>query len=196
MQAYRHDLIAGHPVLDFLNSVNDWTSDSPREYLTDLGQAIAFGVATRLITRAEGQALHRRSSERTLDELRALRALLERVFRAQTGGGDVGSADLAALAGEGAAAAAAASLQQRRGRLVRRIEVARGGGATLRWRLTDAAISLLMSTRIDRLKDCPSCGWFFLDETKNRSRRWCSMSTCGSSAKSRAYYERSRGRRP
>ncbi|MGH7701051.1 MAG: CGNR zinc finger domain-containing protein [Gemmatimonadales bacterium] len=45
------------------------------------------------------------------------------------------------------------------------------------------------------MKSCPSCGWFFLDASKNRSRRWCSMATCGSSAKARRYYRRRKAAR-
>jgi predicted RNA-binding Zn ribbon-like protein len=36
-----------------------------------------------------------------------------------------------------------------------------------------------------------------MDTTKNRSRRWCDMTTCGNRAKGRRHYERRRaGRGP
>ncbi|HEY7407555.1 MAG TPA: CGNR zinc finger domain-containing protein [Gemmatimonadaceae bacterium] len=50
----------------------------------------------------------------------------------------------------------------------------------------------LPSDRVARVGACPSCGWFFLDTTKNRSRRWRSMAMCGSAAKARAYYWRTK----
>ena len=37
------------------------------------------------------------------------------------------------------------------------------------------------------------CTWIFLDETKNHSRRWCSMRDCGNRAKARRHYERAKG---
>jgi len=43
-----------------------------------------------------------------------------------------------------------------------------------------------------RLKHCPSCDWVFEDHTRNGKRRWCDMRDCGSRAKSRAYYHRSK----
>ena len=43
-----------------------------------------------------------------------------------------------------------------------------------------------------RLKHCPSCDWVFEDHTRNGQRRWCDMRDCGSRAKSRAYYHRSK----
>jgi predicted RNA-binding Zn ribbon-like protein len=47
----------------------------------------------------------------------------------------------------------------------------------------------------DRLKACrlDDCQWAFYDQSKNRSRTWCSMKVCGNRAKARAYRERQRG---
>ena len=46
----------------------------------------------------------------------------------------------------------------------------------------------------DRFKCCelPSCGWAFYDSTRSRTKRWCSMKTCGSRHKAREYYKRKR----
>ena len=46
----------------------------------------------------------------------------------------------------------------------------------------------------DRLKCCdlPTCGWAFYDSTRSRTKRWCSMRTCGSRHKAREYYKRNR----
>ena len=48
--------------------------------------------------------------------------------------------------------------------------------------------------RWSRVKLCasPTCRWAFWDGSKNRSRRWCAMSVCGSRAKMRDYRRRSR----
>ena len=45
-----------------------------------------------------------------------------------------------------------------------------------------------------RLKVCQedTCRFAFLDTSKNRSRAWCSMSTCGNRTKTRAYRARRR----
>jgi predicted RNA-binding Zn ribbon-like protein len=44
----------------------------------------------------------------------------------------------------------------------------------------------------NRLKVCPddACAWAFYDESRNRSRRWCSMDVCGNRHKVRAYRDR------
>jgi predicted RNA-binding Zn ribbon-like protein len=45
-----------------------------------------------------------------------------------------------------------------------------------------------------RMKACgnPDCRWAFYDATKNRSGRWCEMSSCGNRMKARAFRERAR----
>lgn len=47
---------------------------------------------------------------------------------------------------------------------------------------------------LDRIRVCASekCGMLYLDVSRNRSRRWCSMDRCGSRAKAHAYYVRKR----
>ena len=46
-----------------------------------------------------------------------------------------------------------------------------------------------------RLKICPAddCRWAFYDESRNRSRRWCSMEVCGNRSKVRAFRDRTEG---
>jgi predicted RNA-binding Zn ribbon-like protein len=43
---------------------------------------------------------------------------------------------------------------------------------------------------LDRYKACQKCGWAFYDSSKNRSRRWCDMASCGSQVKAQAYRAR------
>ncbi|HEX7719770.1 MAG TPA: CGNR zinc finger domain-containing protein [Woeseiaceae bacterium] len=55
------------------------------------------------------------------------------------------------------------------------------------------SLELLEHGRLDRIKACPvaeGCGWLFLDLSKNRSRTWCSMKTCGNTAKVRRFRAR------
>lgn len=59
-----------------------------------------------------------------------------------------------------------------------------------------AAMNLveLLDTAPDRIRRCdhPSCVLWFLDSTRNGTRRWCSMAGCGNRAKAQRHYERSR----
>lgn len=59
-----------------------------------------------------------------------------------------------------------------------------------------AAVDLLRDERIARLKMCPrdDCHWLFLDLSKNGSRRWCAMESCGKRAKIEQHRRRHKGR--
>ena len=57
------------------------------------------------------------------------------------------------------------------------------------------ATRLLIDGPLDRLKACDGCNYLFIDESKNRSRRWCDMTTCGTAEKMRRYVARRAAKR-
>ncbi len=82
---------------------------------------------------------------------------------------------------------------------------------TLRTRFTPAETTsgcLLVAVTLDaldlvrdspgRVRECadPECPVLFLDTSRNRSRRWCSMDLCGARSKASTYYRRHRGGPP
>jgi len=38
-----------------------------------------------------------------------------------------------------------------------------------------------------RCANTSSCGWLFLDTSRNQRRRWCAMETCGTAVKMKRY---------
>jgi predicted RNA-binding Zn ribbon-like protein len=84
-----------------------------------------------------------------------------------------------------------------------------GGGAAWTWREPDPAperpaqavaleaVRLVTSSRFERVRQCgdAECGWFFLDTSRNMTRRWCSMESCGNRNKARRFYRREAARR-
>lgn len=60
--------------------------------------------------------------------------------------------------------------------------------------LAISAASLITSPLRARIRACadPACAWIFIDHSKNRSRRWCTMSDCGNKAKARRFQARKR----
>jgi predicted RNA-binding Zn ribbon-like protein len=66
------------------------------------------------------------------------------------------------------------------------------------WPIVHSAADLLTSDELRPLvRQCGAedCRWLFLDTTKNRSRQWCSMTSCGNREKARRHYERVRAQR-
>lgn len=66
---------------------------------------------------------------------------------------------------------------------------------TVLWPVAHAAGRLLQSDQLPRIKQCAACPWLFLDQSKNRSRRWCTMDDCGKAAKMTRYTATRRTRR-
>jgi predicted RNA-binding Zn ribbon-like protein len=56
------------------------------------------------------------------------------------------------------------------------------------WVIYKDAFDIITTSPVNRIKECRSCGWLFLDKSKNNSRTWCNMQSCGSIEKSRRYY--------
>ena len=197
IRRHHFKLVGGHPALDFINTVHDWTASQPRDYLGDFSDAIRFGEAAGLLTRADDLSLRRRTPHIELTRLRELRALLKRIFQMRLSSQAPSNTDLGKLSANLAEAARATRLivatrthRARQVPVIREITAENAGDALLRLRIVEAAVALLVSDAMLRVKSCPTCGWLFLDVSKNRSRRWCSMDTCGAVAKARRYYRR------
>jgi predicted RNA-binding Zn ribbon-like protein len=110
-------------------------------------------------------------------------------------------ADAAANNGYGVDADAVAALRQAVDRLGFTVRV--GADASLEvassspaGRALSPLVGALMAAQADgswpRVKACArdSCRWLFYDTTRNRSRTWCTNSTCGSREKAKRAYRR------
>jgi predicted RNA-binding Zn ribbon-like protein len=58
------------------------------------------------------------------------------------------------------------------------------------WPIVAAAVGLLTSDPAEHIKPCRACRFMFIDQSKNGSRRWCSMEDCGKAAKIARYLQR------
>ena len=191
------DLSGGDLCLDFINTLADRTG-TPRESLTAYADLLEFARQAGRMPEPEVGDL---AAEAAADPAGASRVMVRavrtreamyRVFGAIARGEEPEDADLEALNAvlvEGLAKA----------RLVRQDGSYRwswaGDCSCLErplWQVAHSAADLLASGRLDRVRVCDSatCEWLFLDESRNRSRRWCDMATCGNRAKARRHYER------
>ena len=61
------------------------------------------------------------------------------------------------------------------------------------WPITQAAVDLLLAENLSQVGQCADergCGALFIDTSRNHSRQWCSMDTCGNRAKAQRHYTR------
>jgi predicted RNA-binding Zn ribbon-like protein len=65
------------------------------------------------------------------------------------------------------------------------------------WPVILDATYLLTSDVPKRIGECAAegCTWLFIDKSRNRSRQWCSMGSCGNRAKARRFYQRKQAAR-
>jgi predicted RNA-binding Zn ribbon-like protein len=68
----------------------------------------------------------------------------------------------------------------------------KSGCALMKDRLAIAANELLSQPILSNVRECGACSWLFLDLSRSRSRRWCSMATCGNRAKAQRHYHLTR----
>jgi predicted RNA-binding Zn ribbon-like protein len=199
------ELIGGHLALDFVNTV-DWRGDATRrrDLLVSFDDLLAWAKAAKLVKAADVRVMtaaaqrNEARAVRSLRRARRLREVLARVLAAAGGNARPAARDVRLLN-----AFLAAALRNRR------LEV-RGstfawswaGGESenfdsLLWPIVLEGADLLASDKRTRIHECSGegCGWLFLDTSRNRRRRWCTMRSCGNRAKARRFYERAREER-
>jgi predicted RNA-binding Zn ribbon-like protein len=196
----------GVPCLDFVNTLAWRLTDSPVEYLGSYEDLLAWGRQAGLLTPDETEALSGWAAtdpEQTGDVLSravALRESIHRVFSA-------------AIAGEPQDEGALSAFNRELSVALSRLRVAPaedeayvwawdrggddGGGPALDrplWPVARSVAELLTSPHLGRVKVCAGegCGWMFLDESRNASRRWCDSRSCGNRERVREYLARKR----
>jgi predicted RNA-binding Zn ribbon-like protein len=191
------DFVAGALSLDFVNTVGGIRTGVHNDKLDRYEDLLEWAVLGNAITRAHADFLaviaRRRPdmTARTMGEAKALREALYTLFSAE-------------LKQRAPPKQPFDFVNQRLGQALAHARIKRGAekfewtweppemlDAPL-WPVVHDAGELLTSDALDRLHECASdtCGWLFLDLTKNRSRRWCAMSGCGNRDKIRRFRER------
>ncbi len=146
-----------------------------------------------MISSIGAASARRRRPAALFDRVIRFREALYRIFKALIDARKPDSADLEILNRELAEARTHERLAVRAGRLAVVYDDAESPEHLLRVIARDAA-ELLTSEQLSRVRQCggESCGWLFLDTSRNRSRQWCDMRDCGNLAKVRRFRERRR----
>jgi predicted RNA-binding Zn ribbon-like protein len=206
-------LVGGHPALDLVNTVERGTpapGGQPRDYLTDPPALLRWARRVNLVDEADVSAvtdsweLDPGSAHAALAAVRDARealhvALLATIDAVPSDTGTVAAA-LERLHSRWAAAIGRSRLLLEPERATAaRLAVGVMPGLLVPDRAADAAVDVLRTADLARLRRCPpdagGCGWVFLDHSRNGSRRWCRMADCGTTAKARRLTERRRAAR-
>jgi predicted RNA-binding Zn ribbon-like protein len=196
-------LVGGRLCLDFTNTVGSRGVVNERDRLKGYPELLWWGVRAEVLTDGQRRALMRRAEERPEEAEEVFRRAIDfreaswRLFRALEDGAEPDAADLATVNGELARAMSHARLERTAEGFAWGWDDALEGDRVL-WPVARSAAELLTSPVLGRVGRCAaeSCGWLYLDTSKNRSRRWCDMRDCGNRAKVRRHYHRQRAADP
>jgi predicted RNA-binding Zn ribbon-like protein len=184
-------LLGGRIALDFANTMEPRFGPRRRNYLLSVIDLIRWARHAGIVDRAQASPAPRRYQRqdtferRTLTRALRLREAIFNVFSHTAKGTSVPSRDLEVLRSEYLLGLSEAALRlhdvhfewtSRQDTSVKQVL----------WAVARDAIDLLTSPLLGRVRVCPGlqdCGWLFLDQSKNASRRWCSMEGCGNRSK-------------
>lgn len=183
--------VGGHPAVDFINTVKFWDGDSAGpDHFDSLDDFIDWSVDIGLLSSATAAQFRKADAAgkgKVFRQVRELRQQLHAVLVALVAGKTVPQTALDHLN----------DVMRRTSGWRRLVSDRKGHGIHSSWNFDDApaiailgpvawqAADLLENGPLERLKQCPGehCGWLFMDTSKNHSRNWCSMKTCGNAAK-------------
>jgi predicted RNA-binding Zn ribbon-like protein len=197
----------GVACLDFVNTLAWRLTDRPVEYLGSYEDLLAWGRQAGLLAPGETEVLsgwaatHPEEARATLSRAVALREEVHRVLAAAITGEPQDEGALWTLNRELSVALARLRVAPAAGDAAGDAYVwawerggEDGGGPLERplWPVARSAAELLTSAKLARVKVCggEGCGWMFLDESRNASRKWCESRDCGNRERVRHYLAR------
>ena len=195
----KYKLLGGDLSLDFVNTVNWRKRNEPDELLKTSQDLIRWGVETDILSEPETDKMNHWAHENksTADNLlvkaKDLRESLHHLFKGIIEGNEPNENDLNVINYE--LSEMLTHLQFSYSKNQFKLEIEKDNTLDyVIWHIVRSASKLLTSDKLGRVKECEDdeCGWLFIDESKNRSRRWCSMEDCGNRNKARRHYRSTR----
>ena len=199
-QASSFEFTANSLSLDFTNTLNDRASGHPRELLNSYGDVVSWSQEAQLLTDDEAKRLFAEADRQPEHATAVLQRAIEvreamfRLFLALAEDAIPQESDLNILNAALSEAMAQAHIVHSQEGFSWDWAGKEDALARPLWPVVRATADLLTSAELRRVRVCAAddCSWLFLDTSKNRSRRWCDMNTCGNRTKARKHYERKR----
>ena len=189
-------LLAGHPALELVNTLDLRFSANPQELLPTYPDLLRFAAQLRLLpaeqARKLGRTVRAQDGQLVLASVVELREALAALLYSWVDGNKPATRQVEILETHFHAAALHRSLGSGDERLVWSWSGLEQQAELPLWKLAQSASDLLVSDDARRVKGCgdPTCRWLFLDLSKNHTRRWCDMKTCGNRMKARRHQAR------
>lgn len=182
---------------NFVNTVSSWKVTGSHDYLVDYDSFLAWCHKLRVCSPGFLESLRDRGQDqeraRALETIKEVRSLVHRLI-VSINLGDTARTGLLLSELEPwlREAGSRERLEFVDGRFRLGLHQAPDELLAPLWPVIHSLKGLLTQNDPDRIKECPKCGWVFLDGTKNGRRKWCSPQTCGSTDKMERYNRRKR----
>jgi predicted RNA-binding Zn ribbon-like protein len=189
-------LHAGHPALELVNTLDLRFSANPVDLLPTYKDLLRLAAQLELLTAEQARKLGRsvdgKDAQRVLASTLELREALAAVLYSRIEGSRPPASQIQILERQFRAAAQHRRLLAGDAHLEWSWSGLERQAESPLWMLAQAASDLLVSSDAELVKDCgdPTCRWLFLDVSKNHTRRWCDMKTCGNRMKARRHHAR------
>ncbi|WP_339514241.1 CGNR zinc finger domain-containing protein [Pseudomonas sp. RL_15y_Pfl2_60] len=190
------DFIADDILLDFLNTTGAKDKQRTNERLHSSRALFDWALAAQLISEGEHQRLLQQdkadtaSAGRELEQIILWREAVHGLMRAYANSHAPEAVAVKAVETAIKQALASAQLRHSVGEPgFWDIDAEQTGLPTIRHRLALHLNKGLTGGQYQQVKECEACTWLFIDTSRSRRRRWCSMSTCGNRAKARRFYQ-------
>ncbi len=190
-------LLGGKLCLDFINTL-DWRGrEFPVEYLNNFSDVIQWAAYVKIITLAQKKKLNilagknKNNANKALENSIELRELLHNIFNNVEQGRKIKNQFLNRLNNYLHHASTYLVLKDSKIDFELEACVNPKDLISLLNPIVWDAVRLLTNGDRFRVKSCgdKTCGWMFLDTSKNKSRQWCDMKSCGNRAKARKFYK-------
>jgi predicted RNA-binding Zn ribbon-like protein len=193
---------AGNLALDFANTMDWHASDHPEELLNSYSDLVHWASDYSLLTPEEVRILTAEADRRpeaakeALEAAIAVRESIYHIFSAIVHDDQPKAEDLERLKEVWGQAVTAGEIVPRENGFTWIWAGRSTSLAQILWPVSRAAVDLLLSESLSQVGQCADdrgCGLLFIDTSRNHSRQWCSMDSCGNRAKAQRYYHRKRG---
>lgn len=189
-------LDGGCACFDFINTVHSRVEEERHEYLESYKDLITWCRHVELLSESRLAGLEEMVNQnpgrarKAFSEVIETREMLYRFFSSVAAGQPVAERDMKAFNRQLSKTLVNLEFREVDGKLKPGWKTGESDFSEPLWRIMKSAYELLTEEETERIKECEACGWIFLDQSKNKSRRWCNMQTCGSIHKAKKYYHR------
>lgn len=186
----QNSFIGGHPILDFINTVEDQDKNRFKSQIGDwqsllswIGASPFFNAHHKMVLAGYDEA----KANALLVELHTIREALYIMFKDLLSNSSNNEIPNQIESGIQAALSQASLLRQEN---------------QYQWQLDTSKANWLINTfylllddflrtqDLSKLRECGRCTWLFLNSGRGRGRRWCRMNTCGNREKSEYFRKR------